>query len=477
MKATGLDVDGAGLRVVTLEGTEHDARVSCAAEAARADLSGLPRQALEVETVAGIGAHELFLREVSLPFVPEGQIPEILPFEVEAFLPCPAEEISLAWLPMTSARAAGADGDGARSTVLAVAVRKDRLKEILASLQAGGVDPVSLSADLFALPEAWPDIDAAEPVLLIDLDEAKIAVVGWHAGKVRFARLLPPPMEGEPGARDLAADIVRTLLSVDWLGRVKELCLSGLRAAEPGLADLLSRELNIPVRVWQGPECDGKALAPRFAVAYGLARRGLGSRTCEVELRTGEFRSRNRWERLMRPLLALAACATIGLGLVAWGSWTRFRNARAEYQRIAGWQAETFAATLPEAAGLPPEEVLAFLRQKQVEFTSGPLGAGREGGRFFSAWDLFLEFIRCVPQGMPLPRIDDAIMSQREVTIRGMTRDGTGKTGADWAWELERACRGSKWFAVSRTVEVKPPESGQTPFELRLSVKEDLSRE
>ncbi len=477
MKATGLDVDGAGLRVVTLDGAAHAARVATAAEAPRADLAGLPRPALAEEVVAGIGARALFLREVSLPFVQESQIPEVLPFEVEAFLPCPAEEISLAWLPMEPARAPDAEGNGSRGTVLAVAVRKDRLRDILASLGEGGVDPVSLSADLFALPEAWPDAGTEEPAVLADLDDARTAVLGWHAGKVRFARLLPPAEEGEAGVRDVAADIVRTLLAVDWQGRVKDLRVSGRRAEEPGFADALSKALSVPVRVWQGPPFEGTPLAPRFAVAYGLARRGLGSRACDVELRTGAFRSRNRWERLLGPFLALAACSVAALGLVAWGAWTRFRDARAEYREIAGWQSEALAAAFPESADIPPEEVLPFLRQKQAEFTSGPLGAGREGGRFFSAWDLFLEFIRCVPKGMPVARLDDVIVNQREVTIRGMTRDGAGKTGADWAWELERACRGSKWFSVARPVEVKPPESGSTPFELRLAVREGMARE
>lgn len=491
MKATGFDIDGASLRVVTLEGTARSSRVVHAQEASwppdasgngagHPDLTpdavgGLSRRPLQEETVAGIGAHALFLREVSLPYVSPNQIPEVLPFEVEAFLPCPAEEIVLSWLPLEGPPQ---EGPGARNAVLAVAIEKERLSKVLGALAKGGVDPVSLSADLFALPEAWPDVASEEPILFVDLDGAKSAVLGWRAGKVRFARLLPA---GGPDARgaatDLAADIVKTLLSVDWAGKVKQLCLSGLRAAEPGFAETLGRELGVPVRAWQGPESEGKPLPPQFAVAYGLARRGLGSRVCDVELRSGAFRSRNRWERLRGAFLALSACAAAALGIVTYGAWDRFRTARAEVHRVAEWQERTFRETLPEAADLPPEEALGFLRRKEAEFKAGPLGAGREGGGFFSAWDLFLELIRCLPPGIPTPRLEDAIFTQREVTLRATVRDGGGKTGADWAYALEDACRASKWFAVQRAIEVRPPAGGETPFELRLSVKERLARE
>lgn len=487
MKAAGLDVDGANLRAVVLEGTSRSARVVHAQEApgpagapgdgdsrvVTAEALAPLRKALQEETVAGINAQALFLREVSLPFVPENQIPEVLPFEVEAFLPCPAEEIVLSWLPLEAP--AGAETSVARNAVLAVAIQKARLAGLLETLGRAGVDPVSLTADLFALPEAWPEVASEEPLLFVDLDDAKAAVVGWHAGRIRFARLLP--LGAGSSAADLASDIVRTLLSVDWKGKAAALCLSGGRTLEPGFAEALSAAVGIPVRLWEGPEFEGKPLGPQFAVAYGLARRGLGSRVCDLELRSGPFRSRNRWERLRGAFLALAACAVAALGIVTYGAWDRFRTARSEVYRVAEWQERTFRETLPEAADLPPEEALGFLRQKEAEFKAGPLGAGREGGGFFSAWDLFLELIRCLPLGMPSPRLEDALVGQRDVTFRGAVRDAGGKTGADWAYELEGACNGSKWFAVQKAIEVKPPAGGETPFELRLSVKGRLARE
>lgn len=473
MKAAGLHVASRVFRIVTLEKTGRGLRVLAVREVPRAEgPPSFPRVEASAEVVAGVAGRQMYIREVSLPFVAPAQIAEVLPYEVEAFLPQPAEEIVLSWLPAAAGRGNGKE-EGPR--VLAAAVPRETLKGLLADLADGGVDPVSVTGDLFALPDAWEAPPPDGRALFVDADVRETAVLGWEGGTARFAHVLPfgageEPAQAAPFAERLVRDLRRILLVAGWEEGLREIRLSGATAVRGEVPRALET-LGASVRVWEAPSAAGReALTPAHAIAYGLAVRGLAPSRAPVEFRTGPFRGRTRWERWTGALMVLEACAVLAFSLWGFGAWLRLREARAGCARIEAWREQALAA-VPEAAGLPPEEAVSFLRDKATSFATGLPVAGGED-RLVSAWDLLGALMRAVPVGMPLARLDEIRITQREILVRGAVRDDAGKTGADWAWALETACREAVAFSVQKAIDVKPPDAaGETSFDLRLSVK------
>ena len=152
MKTAGIELASGTLRVVVLEGTAASHRVALAEEvplgespeavtARRRVLTSVPSQALTV----WLSVPDQFLREIRLPFASVAQVPEVLPFEAEAPLPRPVEEMVLSWLPIRLQRQVRAYLAAAAHEV----VRQARPAE------ADGVELDSVTADWCALEETW----------------------------------------------------------------------------------------------------------------------------------------------------------------------------------------------------------------------------------------------------------------------------------------------------------------------------------
>lgn len=514
MKSAGVDIDVRGIKVVCLSGSQKSLKVLHAEEVPyqgepRGDLPGadllpepaaldrVPGRFMPEEVAVGIGAQSVFLREVRVPFESASQVAETLPYEVEAFLPFPAEETALSWIPLGS--------EEGRATVLAAAIPRKSVAGMLAAFRARGFEPATVTAGLFALADAWADLAACPRALLVHVEQRKTALVGWMGGTIRFARELPvgvgdlahpqgvaAPVAQAGGAEPLAeaaeaspsADAVRdrllpeirrTLVAAGWADGPGEIRASGLLGALPGAMEQLGADLGAAVRLWEVPGPGGAALDPRFAVAYGLARRAMGGGRAAMELLGGDLAPAKRWKRVAGSLLALEACALLALGLFAWGEWGRFRAAQRSFAEIDGWQRQAQERYFPDDAGLEPEEVLTFFLAKGTEFQEGAQRIGK--ARILSAWDLFLELVQCIPQGMPLPRFEEIRISQGgtrggEVQVLGLTAAEGGKTGGDWAWKLEERCEASERFQKSKPISISD-DKGLTRFDLSLKVEEE----
>jgi general secretion pathway protein L len=292
-------------------------RAALAAVAAAMDLD-------QTDCAVSIPASLFSSRNLVIPFDQPKKIRMVLPFELEAHLPNPAEDIAVDFDRLSGA----ASGGG--SEVLAVAVEKARLAPFLADLAAAGFEPERLAPSVLAFGSLIAR--AAEPeetVLSAEVGDRCGALTVARQGQVRLLRTFPLPPAAEARRLAVRSQIRTTLAAVEELwpdapaaARVR-MTGSGLAGIDlPALAaelpvDLepadLGRALNVAwdaddPAAWQPALMDG-ALAMAMAEIEGLG--GLNFHRSQFPGK--KILSRHR-EHLVRTGVLAAVVLAIMLG-------------------------------------------------------------------------------------------------------------------------------------------------------------------
>jgi type IV pilus assembly protein PilM len=141
----------------------------------------------------GVANQQVVVRQVDLPTVPEDQMRESLPFQVQDLIPIPVEQAELDFEVLSEYEQA----DGApMSRLLLVAAAKQMVGSLLDILSAAKLTPVVLDLDAFAQLRSLVDVDAAREMdpdtgeMIVNVGSGVTNIVVHSQGIPRFVRIL-----------------------------------------------------------------------------------------------------------------------------------------------------------------------------------------------------------------------------------------------------------------------------------------------
>jgi type II secretion system protein L len=275
--------------------------------------------------VVAIAGEDASVRPVELPAAAQKRIAEVLPFELEAVLPFPAEDAVIDYQPI--------DKDGARVRLLAAAAPRANVASLLAELGDAGVAPQEIAvgaAALDGLVGLVPELAGAGPYVVLDLGAHHLDINILHHGRTEIARTVGAGIAGLPqNEGELTRALVQTLASFRAAGApapIKAFVCGGgalLEGLGPWLGRLLGEAEVVTLSLPPAPGADD-VTRPLFARATALAGRTLlkGKR---LDLRQGEFAQRRAMGALRAQLPLLAACAGAVVFAFVFSTWSSYR--------------------------------------------------------------------------------------------------------------------------------------------------------
>lgn len=149
------------------------------------------RHGLKGRKVAlGVANQHVVVRQVDLPYLPEDELRDALPFTVQDQIPIPVEQAILDFHILEHFET----GEGERfSRVLLVAAQREMIERLVETVRSAKVDPVSIDLDAFALLRSLaPEraVEEREGELLVDAGAAVTNIVVHESGTPRFVRIL-----------------------------------------------------------------------------------------------------------------------------------------------------------------------------------------------------------------------------------------------------------------------------------------------
>ncbi|MCI0341547.1 MAG: hypothetical protein L0216_10445 [Planctomycetales bacterium] len=452
---------------------------------------GLPRDPV----VVGVPADECLLRPLALPFTSPDQIRRVLKGEAESALPSHAVEDLL-----VSAHLIG-DVDG-RGRALAVAFPKEAMRRLLADLEPGGLDPVSVDVDGFGLVNALAAVGEVpeKGILLaadVEADEARFAVVA--DGRVRLVRTVPIPIAapGGPagaggdglqvlpeGLDALRAELTRTLVAAAVDGAPDKVVLTGSLAEEPAVRAAVAETTGgeptsaRPVGNLPGAPAPDAPCGRAAAVALGLAWKALGTDRGEVDLRLEEFSFRRAFDQVKGPLATFVTLVFLLCALGIYHFNERRKEAQTQLvQAVLKPALDRFNESWPggevekkallqkllaeEPAphrGLLPR-MISLLREKKTELEGGPAQDSFPMRSLLDVWRDWADRLMLVKQGYD----GYWVLNKIELTPSGVRCEGLvniegGRTAVDRMMTLLRE---NPDFAETNTDrETKPTPDG-----------------
>jgi type IV pilus assembly protein PilM len=154
----------------------------------------------------GVGNQRVVVREVALPWLPEKELRESLPYQVQEFIPIPVDEAVLDFDPLEEF-----EQEGRRMTrVLLVAAQRAMIEVLVQSASAARLDPVGVDLIPFALIRS---IGGGDGAVMVEENEEALIDVGHDVTSIcvhqrtvpRFVRILPS------GGNDITVAVARAL--------------------------------------------------------------------------------------------------------------------------------------------------------------------------------------------------------------------------------------------------------------------------
>jgi general secretion pathway protein L len=415
------------------------------------------------QVVVSLPGPSLVTHQLALPFSDPKRIEATIPFEVESQLPFDLSDAVFDYQVASQVKDKG-------SELLVGVVRREELATLLQALNEAGVDPrvvthpaITYQNLLLQQPGLFAGTDA-EAVAIVDLGHERTTLaIGRPGGGVEFARTFagggqnlsrslatefqtPQPeahhwkeqhgalasaatAQGPDGERAAAAfvrglqPVLRELrpsfkaFTARTRRQVGAVLLCGGTARMPGLAEQLSKDLGMPVRVLALPQETSAAVVPApeqpaVMQAYSLALRGLasGPKAPRFNLRRGEFAFKGDYDYVKDKLGLLASfAATLLLLLIASGVVRNSVLARREAQVDA-----VLCDVTERILGACEKNYdIALNRLKGVESPAAALPK-------LSAVNLLAEMTQRVPADVPVTfdRID---IDLERISVRGLT--------------------------------------------------------
>lgn len=377
--------------------------------------------------VVSLPSHLISLRTLTLPFNDARKLEKVVPFEIEALLPYPLEEVVVDYQVT--------DTTEGRTNLLVAAVPRSLVKNYLEQLSRAGIDPEAVELDGMALTNlvrhVFPDLSApggpAGGLVALEIGASKTVVCILRHGQAAFVRTILwggrdvtaalsegcgiSPVEAEEWKRQAGlldegisrlhqkgvsqtirralepfiSELARTVhvfqANEPPEGRVPltEFVSYGGGSKLKGLESYLASELGLKA-VTRAPKIasgNGTGWDPAFALGLGLALKGArvtgGSR---MNFRKGEFahgreatassvRARYLWIGAL--LVASVAAADL---------YTKYTLQMSKYQTLKTQVREQFRTMFPDVKNVVDEvqqakTTVAEMKKKAALFGSG----------------------------------------------------------------------------------------------------------
>ncbi len=303
--------------------------------------------------IAALGGEAASLRLIDLPAGVEKKAAEILPGELEAVLPFDVDDAVVDYQVI--------DRDETHIQLMAVAVPRKNVADRLALLQDAGIDPRELAVGATAfdgLGALLPETLANKTVLVIDLGPTSTDFAVLTNGRCRFARTLSGGMDlVESGRRALLGGALQRTLASYRAQRSDDpnlVMLAGEAAPMESARQWLSEQLDLPCTMVDLPPARGAddETRSKFAKAAALAARAI-SRKKQLDLRQGEFASKEAAGEIRKHARLIAICAAAVVLSFSVSLFARYRVARVEHERLADQLAELSKDLLGEETRSP----------------------------------------------------------------------------------------------------------------------------
>ncbi|MGB9440311.1 MAG: pilus assembly protein PilM [Desulfobacterales bacterium] len=199
------------------------------------------------DCVVSISADHFSYRILQIPFKDSKKIKMVLPFELEATVPYPVDDLIIDFIDMQSA------GHHDYTDVIVVAVPNSELTPYLGTLGAIKIDPelVTLSGLPAALCLAH-QADAGKDQLFLKVDKALSTLFIVSNGGIKLIRSFPTPVNGDTRAGSLGAFVLRTLSAFGELSQSEyqppDMVVTGSGLNGANFDADVSRFLDLPVK-------------------------------------------------------------------------------------------------------------------------------------------------------------------------------------------------------------------------------------
>lgn len=141
----------------------------------------------------GVSNQQVVVRQVDLPYLPDSELRQSLPFQVDEAIPIPVDQAILDFHTLD----VFTDGAGKRvSRILLVAAQRDMVQRLVDCVTRAKLEPILVDLDAFAMLRSLaPDaarglLDEPEGELLVDIGSVVTNVLVHAAGEPRFVRVL-----------------------------------------------------------------------------------------------------------------------------------------------------------------------------------------------------------------------------------------------------------------------------------------------
>jgi len=386
------------------------------------------------------------VRLLTLPFTDRRKISRVVPYEMEGDLPFGLEEVVISYHILKQAEG--------KTRVLAVALRKDLLKEHLEALARVGVVPKVVDVDfmaLFSLTQAG--LKQTEGCYaLVDLGDTKTSVCVVHDASLGFGRSIPiagravseaiekefglsyeearrlKEIEGflptgsgeethvekkrlgktvESAVIPLVQEIARTFYAFEAESqrKVERIFLCGGTAQLTNLPEYLSAQMSMPVDHLPLEPPGGTALGPQDPVimphAYGLGMRGLFDGRCsQINLLRDEFAYRTEIKGLRGKMIYLGVALGLVASLFVFDAVSRYTAKKNEYNALKKEVLGVFKETFPgvkQVGGASQQ-----MKSRILDLQKKSLALVSLGGSPVTALDLIREVTERTPAGVEI---------------------------------------------------------------------------
>jgi len=158
------------------------------------------------DVVIGVGNQRVLVREFDLPWLPDNQIKQALPFHVQGVLPMSTDDALLDFLPISEFE--GRSGRTLKGML--VAAQRDTVNTNVLAVVGAGLRPTMVDLNAFALLRSVCRGDlAGRTVAVVDVGAHLTHVVVSQGGVPRLARTLPSGGQAVTDAVSSAAGIGR----------------------------------------------------------------------------------------------------------------------------------------------------------------------------------------------------------------------------------------------------------------------------